>query len=327
MRRINKNKNVNTRKNRKMEVKKLKKYKKIAYILLIIIIAILSVIFYANVSKGNDQDEKEKSFSEIEFLETKLVDLLNGMNNIETRNYDITVSEITKQEKEQKNNTTKDQNTQSESGSEDSSEGNSSENSSTSNSSSDGENSKKFDLKSNGVLTNSNEINWDNTKNEIEILYSSIPTITVDLYQLNVSQNDILSFNKEFDNLTVVVEEEKKEETLSELSKLYEYIPKFMQNTTDDEIQKILIEVKSNIFKAYSKLDGKNWGEISKDVKQAVDTYSKLLTNTNIDSSKQYSVSKIYVMINELQNAVEVQNESIFLIKYKNILEEMNTIT
>mgnify|MGYP004640057895 FL=1 len=54
--------------------------------------------------------------------------------------------------------------------------------------------------------------------------------------------------------------------------------------------------------------------------------YSKLLSNTKLDSSKQYNISKIYVMINELQNAVEVQNESVFLIKYKNILEEMNSI-
>ena len=31
-------------------------------------------------------------------------------------------------------------------------------------------------------------------------------------------------------------------------------------------------------------------------------------------------------MVNELQNSVEVQDESVFLIKYKNILEEINNI-
>lgn len=309
----------------------MKKYKKIAYIFLIIIIAVLSVILYANVSKGNENNQKEKTFSEIEFLETKLVNLLNEMNNVETRNYNISVSEITEQAKDQKessNNSSKQQGSQESENSTSNGNSTSGDSSSSTNSSSDVGNQKnqKFNLEANGVLTNSDEINWSNVKSEIEILYSSIPTITLDLYQMNINQEDILGFNKEFDNLTVVAKEEKKEETLKELAILYEYISKFMQNSTDDEINKIIIETKANLFKAYSKLDSKNWTEISNDTKQAIDSYSKLLTNTNIDSSKQYSISKVYVMINELQNAVELQDESVFLIKYKNILEESNSI-
>ena len=124
----------------------------------------------------------------------------------------------------------------------------------------------------------------------------------------------------------MVIKEEKKEETLAELSKLYDYIPKFMENSTDDQLQKTVTETKANILKAYSKLDSQNWEEISNDVKKAIDIYSKLLTDTNIDSNKQYTISKVYIMLNELQNAVQLQDESIFLIKYKNIIEEMNTL-
>ena len=234
----------------------MKKYKKIAYIFLIVIIAVLSVILYANVSKGNENNQKEKTFSEIEFLETKLVNLLNDMNNVETRNYNISVSEITEQAKNQKessNNSSKQQGSPESENS--TSDGNSAsgDSSSSTNSSSDVNNQKnqKFNLEANGVLTNSDEINWSNVKSEIEILYSSIPTITLDLYQMNINQEDILGFNKEFDNLTVVAKEEKKEETLKELAILYEYIPRFMQNSADDEINKIIIETKANLFKAY----------------------------------------------------------------------------
>lgn len=304
----------------------MKKFKRIAYVFLIIIIAILAVILYNNESKGNEENTKEKGFSEMEFIETKLVSLLNNMNNIETRNYTISVSEITKKSKGEnsQNSASDSQNAQSEGSSEETgSGGDSGSNSDTGGSE---QNGKKFDLKTSGVLTSSDEIDWNNIKSEIEILYSSIPTITLDLYQLNVNKDDILGFNKEFDNLTLVVKNQNKEETLKELSKLYEYIPKFIQNVTEDEIEKILVETKSNVFKAYTKLDSKNWNEISNDVKLAIDTYLKLLTNTNIDSSKQYSISKGYIMLNELQNAVAVKDESVFLIKYKNLLEEMNNM-
>ena len=101
-------------------------------------------------------------------------------------------------------------------------------------------------------------------------------------------------------------------------------MPKFAQQ--EDEVYKTLIETKSNIFKGYSKLDEQKWDEIASDIKNATNVYSKLLTNPNIDTSKQYSINKGYIMLNELQKAAEKQDTEIFLIKYKNLLEEINNI-
>lgn len=322
-----------------MEVKKLKKFKKISYLVLIIIIAILLIVIYSTISTGSSKNEKSKVLAEVEFLEMKLETMFNQMNNIEIRNYDVSVSEISKQKQSQQSGGTTEAESSEEGskssggnskkeGSSEEEQGNSTkkEESNTSGNSQSSETSKKFDLEPIGVLSTSQEVKWENIKNEIEILYSSIPTITLDLYQLNVSQEDVLGFNKEFDILTTIVKSENKEDTLASLSKLYEFIPKFLQNATDDEVDKVIANTKNDIFKAYSKLDTKNWEEISKDTKQAVDNFSKLLSSTNIEQNKQYGISKTFVMINELQNAVEVQDESVFLIKYKNILEEINNI-
>ena len=309
----------------------MKIYKKIAYVLLAIIIITSSTVIYNKIRSKDEKDSGDKATSEIEFLESKLVDLLNDMNNIETRNYNISVSEISKQSKEQKSQNSSSQSggTQSDSSSssQQSSSGGGESSTSVSNSTSSQEqDAQKFDLKENGVLTNSDEINWEKVKGQVETLYSSLPTITLDLYQLDINKEDILGFNKEFDNLTVVVKEEKKEETLGELAKLYNYMPKFIDKTEDSGFEKIILDTKTYIFNAYSKLDSKNWQEISNEVRKAIDTYSQLLTNPNVDKSKQYSMSKVYVMINELQNAVEIKDETVFLIKYKNILEEINNL-
>ena len=300
----------------------MKKYRKIAYLFLIVIIIVLSMALYVNISKGSEGKEEERKTSEINFLEEKLVNLFNEMNNIQMRNYSISVSEISEQSNKQKdsssNNSKQEQDSNSSSGS----------GSSTSSDTSSGTNQKsqKFELEAKGVLTNSDEINWDYIKSEIEILYSSLPTITLDLYKSNVNQENVLSFNKEFDNLTIVTKNEKKEETLNSLSKLYEYLIGFIENSENYKTKKDILESKLYILKAYAKLDSKNWVEIGNNTKQSIDIYSRLLSNTNLDANKQYSISKVYVMINELQNAVEVQDESVFLIKYKNILEEMNSL-
>lgn len=306
----------------------MKRYKKFAYILLILVIIMLSFTVYATVSKDTDKIEKEKRISEFEYLESELLDIFNELNNIQMSNYNVSVNNITsqtKKEDEGKSNSQQDQQGGQQSGT--SSSNSQNENSSSNNSNnSEKKQQKKYNLKRNAILTNNEEINWDNIKNKIEILYSSIPTITLDLYKYNINQDDILNFNKEFDNLTVIIKQNNKQDGLIQLSKLYEFMPTFAQTIYDDGLSKTIIETKYNILKAYAKLDTDNWNNISNDIKQASNSYSKLLTNPNIDQSKQYDISKIYVMINELQNVVQVQDKQIFLIKYKNIIEEMNIL-
>ena len=67
-------------------------------------------------------------------------------------------------------------------------------------------------------------------------------------------------------------------------------------------------------------------GEITNDLNQATTIYSELLTNTSEKTDNQYEINKGYILINEMQNAVKLQDVSVFLIKYKNLLEELNSI-
>ncbi len=313
----------------------MKNIRRIGYIVLIVILLVLSLTIYTNASKDNSQNQKEKTFSQIKYMEGKLASLLNTMNNIEVRNYSVVTSELSKETTKKSgsdNSSSKSSSGGGGSSGGESSGGDSSGGQSSSDSSGqeaegeDSQDNKKFELKSKGVLTNTEDINWESVKSEIETLYTSIPSITIDLYQLDINQEDVLAFNTEFDKLTNVAKDEKKEETLDELTKVYEYIPKFLSSSEQEELYTTLIETKLNVFKAYAKLDGENWQEISNHVKSAIDSFSKLLTSTNIEAREQYNISKAYIMLNELQNAVNLQDKAVFLIKYKNLLEEINNI-
>ena len=307
----------------------LKKFKIISYIILLIVLVVLALTVYTSATQNNEQDEKEKVTSEIRYLDTKLVDLFNNMNNIETRNYQIYTTKIEESrsaensgggssgEGSQNGGTSSD----SSSGSGgDSTQDNSSNQTQTENA---GEN---YEMQAAGILTTNRDINWTSCKNEAELIYTSISTITLDLYSLNVSQENILNFNKDLDNLTVSLEEENKQLTLDNLVKVYEYIPKFAQNVVDDTLYKTVLETKLNVFKGYAKLDSGDWAGMNTNMIDAINVYATLLTNTEIDANKQASINKGYVMLNELKNAVDTQNTSVFLIKYKNLLEEMNNL-
>lgn len=303
----------------------LKKFKIISYIILVIVLVVLALTVYTSATQNNEQDEKEKATSEIRYLDTKFVDLLNNMNNIETRNYQIYTTKIEESRSAENSgggslggNSTSDSNTSS-----------SSDSTSTQDNSDQAqteETNKNYEMQAAGILTTNRDIDWTSCKNESELIYTSISTITLDLYRLNVSQEDILNFNKDLDTLTVSLEEENKQLALDNLVKIYEYIPQFAQTVVDDTLYKTVLETKLNVFRGYAKLDSGDWTGISTNIVDAINAYATLLTNTEIDANKQTSVNKGYVMLNELKNAVDTQNTSVFLIKYKNLLEEINNL-
>lgn len=300
-------------------------------LILIIIASVFGASFIKFKSKDNKwNDDKEKTVSEVRYLETKLTSLLNAINNIKYENYKVMASKI--DETESSSNSTKS------SGRSDSSNMNSGESKSkTSSQSSGGSDSEqtgeekessqtKYTLEKTSTLSNSSkEINWDKIKSEVEILYSVIPTTTLDLYSLNIDQNEILQFNKDLDNLTSSVKNEDKEKTLENLSKLYGYLPKYLEKIYENETYTNIVKTKSYVVSAYSIVDTENWNQISEYVKKAIESYSSVLNNITTDS-KTYNVNKGYILLNELQNAVNMKDKEIFLIKYKNLLEEFNSI-
>ncbi len=303
----------------------MKKFKIISYIILLIVLVVLALTVYTNATQNNEQDEKEKVTSEIRYLDIKLVDLFNKMNNIETRNYQIYTTKIEESRSAENSgggssggNSSADSNTSS-----------SSDSTSTQDNSNQAQTentNKNYEMQASGILTTNRDIDWTSCKNESELMYTSISTITLDLYRLNVSQEDILNFNKDVDSLTVSLEEENKQLALDNLVKVYEYISKFAQTVVDDTLYKTVLETKLNVFRGYAKLDSGDWAGISTNMVDAINVYATLLTNTEIDANKQASINKGYVMLNELKNAVDTQNTSVFLIKYKNLLEEINNL-
>lgn len=331
----------------------MKKYKILAYIVLITIIIIMGCVIYVNASKDPKQDQKEKTFSEIEYLESELTELFNTMNGISNNNYNVSVKEISKDagenaqsqqtesNKSGESQNNENGNSQSSNGSENSegsensnSEGSSGQSGDSSNSQSgQGESTKsqneanqKYELELSGILTGQEQIDWQNIKGQIEIVYSSIPNITLDLYEMNVNKDDILNFNKQYDNLIKSSQNENKQEFLDILNSLYGYIPGFFSNLTDDGDYKTAIEAKRYVLSAYSKLDQEKWEDINNDISKAIEVFSKLVTNTNMDTGKQLAVNKGYIILNEMQNAVNINDKSVFLIKYKNLLEELKNI-
>ena len=276
----------------------MKKLKTTLIVLFAVVIVILIFFLVKNIN-NNKNKNNNKVISEIKYMDNKLMTLLNSMNNITLENYKISVRK-TSIDSEKKNGQ---------------------EESNSSNSSSSKGTAEQYSLSEERILTNNNEINWEKIKNEVELLYTTVPTVTLDLYSYNISQDEILGFNKELDELTVAIKEENKEQTLIKLANLYRYLPAFISGFSNDSEYANILETKSNVFNSYVFVNLDNWNEATKHINKAIDSYLPVLNNLK-ENNNQFDNQKTYVILNELKSTTNLKDKNVFLIKYRNLLEE-----
>ena len=251
----------------------MKKYGKIAYIMLILIIFIAGFCIYKVSAKNNSEDINEKTLAEIKYLENEFQNLFNEINNIKFENYTISATNI-EEDSEQSESSGTDSSQDSGGKSSEGSEKNSSE------TEQEGQTTnKQYELKKEGILTQKDEINWNQIKNDVEKIYTVLYSTTIDLYQVVENKEDITNFNKEYDNLTKAVKDEDKKETLKELSAVYDFLPKFVEKCSKQEKDKVVIKTKNYIFKAYSVLDNEQWEDINNNVNLAQQEFIKIVTD------------------------------------------------
>lgn len=282
------------------------------------IVIILTVVTILAIKQGKSQTTKteeleSKVHAELQYLDNKILSMLNGLNNILLRNYIVSSYEIGESTEESDNEssgvTKNSDETEIEADS----------------ASTDNENKINIhQLKSVGILTSNKDANWESLKAEIEVLYSSWNTIILDLYKLNINSEDILKFSSVLDKATMYIREENKEKALATLSELYSYIPVYMESYSNDNKEINIQKTKSNIMRAYSVVDSKNWNEVNAQLVNAENSYLNVL---NSNTTEDYSINKGYILLKELQNSVAEKDEDIFYIKYKNLLEKLNNIS
>ena len=290
--------------------------------ILILIVLVLSFTL-AGCQKINEQQELiNKSVEELDYLEFAISSMLNAINNIPMQNYEISLKEVSLDSNE---------NGQQESSSSGSSSGNSegSQQSGESSSSSGQNQSEKItvtEMLPSNILNRSKKTNWDTIKQDIEDLYEPWNTIILDLYKLNVNNEQILNFTTQLDNATKAITEENKSNALISLSNMYAYIPVFLEYFSNDIALKNIKYTKSYIFNAYSIVENDDWDEVKTQVLKAEQTLTAVINNIEFANQNEYNINKTYIVFKELQNSLEREDVELFYIKYKNFMEEINIL-
>lgn len=297
----------------------------ICSVIFIAVISITLVIF----SNSNKNDTNEKVGQEIDYIETKLIGMVNSLNNVTFSN-SVLLEQNTIKGQESSNlaqGSSGDNN--SDNSQQKSSNGQSDQSQSQSSSQSQNEigtDYSKYSVENQNILIQQDtDIDWSYLKNTVEIIYSSWPTIMIDLHSINIKNENIIEFSNTLDTLIVNIEKEDKRLVLDNLAKLYSLLPVFIEQFSNDTDKINCFYTKSCIVNAYVFLEEDNWDEIKTQITKASEYFNIIMNSTNNDR-QQSNISKTYIAINEMNNVIDLKDKKLFYLKYINLMESIMQI-
>ena len=298
--------------------------------IIIVILVLSSLIVFAS----DDQKEltlEEKVTQEIKYIDNYLVSMLGDFNGLNVGSYlkednssEWQFDSAQDNAKSQSNNETQN------------SESGSSKNSSKDSKDQEESQSKDHLINSkpnsketqDGVLANQGkyEAQWETIQTQVENLYQTWNTISIDLNSLNVDGKSILAFNDFLNTSTQNIKKKDKAKAMEDIVKLYQLLPKYSRDYKLDSKETNVLEIKSAVVTAYVDVSNDDWSAAKKQLSGAITQFTSLLNSVGQNFQNQTLVNQCYILVNELNKAITLQDKEIFFIQYQNLMGKMDIL-
>lgn len=292
----------------------------------IFIMLILLVALTGCGKKDDYKTLKEKVASEIKYLDTELINMLNQTNGISFENYIVEAEEV---KKEDIKSSSKESDLSTGQGSSSTQKGSDETQTDGQTSQDSGQSSSKnmqYKMVGNEILLQDKNTDWKVLKANIEKLYSAWSTITLDLYKLNVNSQSILEFNAILDSATQAIKNENKQDTLNAIAKMYSYVPTYSIEISKEDSINNVYSTKMNILNVCVQIEKGNYNEAKKELSNAEQSFLPIINNMNSTQKNEVNINKAYILIKDLQNSIDNIDKDVFYIKYKNLIEQLNIL-
>lgn len=318
--------------------------------LFIIFFLIYIIFFLTGCTQNNQEDLKSKVIAELDYVNTTSIKILNKLNNLSFENYSIISQQVKLNEDNEENqNGGQSQGSSQSSGQGEQSSGQGGQSKESSGSSSsegtggssdtkgaeekqekEGESQDKVNtttmITNTELNKNRDDIDWTEIKKEIELLNESWSVIVLDLYALDVKNDTILSFSDKLNVAMIAAKGEDKAQSLTAVADLYSNLPDFLKEIGADKNKQKLRQTQSNVINAYVLANDMENTVIDEHLKNAVTTYSEIMSDIDYIKDKTEKTNKIYVLLNEMVNSVDEKDTDVFYIKYKNFMKEVESM-
>ena len=174
-----------------------------------------------------------------------------------------------------------------------------------------------------GEYLKDDKINWEDIKSDILKINDSWSTLVLDLTEVNVSNENIISFSNDLNDLMISVSDEDEITMLDKINKMYSELIIYKQSYSDynNEIEKK--KIKNGMLSVYVLVNKNDYEGAKKEIANLIEKYKSLMDDTNYAEENKYHLNKIYVLLEEYNNAIQTQNFDLIRMKYISAVEEI----
>lgn len=305
----------------------MKKFLNMILVILILVFTILaSFMIYSNVqgNRSSEEDLRRKVREEVHYLDSNLILILNDLNSISYEDYKVQTDRIeTASGSNQSSGQSGNQGSNSEGGSD-----TGGENSGGNDSHDSTEAINQSKIISNNILNNTRDVlDWNQIKQTVETVYSSWAVIELDLHALNGNAEDILRFSDDLKAAILQIKNEDKTNSLVALTNCYSTLAKLVGGYETDNIRKQIMYTKAHILNAYAIVEMDRWDDCATYLKDAENSFQQVMNDVSVSQNKQADISKVYVLIKEMQESITLKDPELFYINYKNAMQSIENIS
>lgn len=180
-----------------------------------------------------------------------------------------------------------------------------------------------FSMYAKGEYGDIDELNWDLIQENTIELNGVLDTVILDMSEIEISNEDIINFKNGVNRLSIAASNKDINLVSEEYRVLYSLLPNYAQKSYTNKNEVKILELKSLVVSSYVYANALDWEKAKNTIAQAETKYNEMMDDVDYMKEYSYNLNKIFVLINELKNAIDVEEVELTKIKYVNFIEKI----
>lgn len=168
-----------------------------------------------------------------------------------------------------------------------------------------------------------NAINWADVNKDAQKIGKVLDTVMLDFGESKVSNDELNNFRNQINNLLISTTNEDEKTLFKSASNLYSLLPEYYSRFSEDNNKKLVMDLKALVLKSYTGAYFLDWEPAKSDALLAENKYKEMSDNLEYMKENSYNLNKVYILVEEFKNAVDLEEAELTKIKYVNFIEKI----
>lgn len=166
-------------------------------------------------------------------------------------------------------------------------------------------------------------IKWDDINKDVQNLNGVLDTIMLDLSELDISNDELITLRNEMNNINIAITNEDEYNLLQKSSYIYSLLPTYMEKYSQNKNKVDNMKLKSLVLSGMVQANFLEWDTAKNTALLAENKYKEMMDDVDYMKEYSYNLNKVYILLGEFKNAVDLEEAELAKQKYINFIEKI----